>query len=152
MKPPLVSVVIPTHNYARFIPEAIESAFAQDYAPLEIIVVDNGSTDETRSVIEPFRERGITYVYQEDAGPGGGRNTGIELARGELVAFLDADDAWLPQKTSPRLRTSMPTQSWDSLGPAPSNATPRMSRLEFGKRRRSRRRWRSSSSSCETSS
>jgi glycosyltransferase involved in cell wall biosynthesis len=100
VKPPLVSVVIPTHNYARFIPEAIESALAQDYAPLEIIVVDNGSTDETRAAIEPFRERGISYVYQEDAGPSGGRNTGIELARGELVAFLDADDAWLPGKTS----------------------------------------------------
>jgi glycosyltransferase involved in cell wall biosynthesis len=100
MAHPLVTVVIPTHNYARYLAEAIESVLAQDYRPLEIIVIDNGSTDETRSVVEPFRERGVTYIYEENTGPGSARNTGIDLARGELVAFLDADDAWLPQKTS----------------------------------------------------
>ena len=97
---PLVSVIIPTHNYARYLPEAIESALAQDYSPLEIIVIDDGSTDSTRAAVEPYRERGVEYVYQENSGPGPARNEGIRRARGDVVAFLDADDSWLPEKIS----------------------------------------------------
>jgi glycosyltransferase involved in cell wall biosynthesis len=91
--------VIPTHNYAQYLPEAIESALAQDYPALQIIVVDDGSTDMTREAVEPFVARGVEYVYQENAGPGPARNEGIRRSRGELVAFLDADDGWLPEKT-----------------------------------------------------
>jgi len=97
---PLVSVIIPTHNYAKYLPEAIESALTQDYSPLEIIVIDDGSTDATRVAVEAYREQGVEYVYQENSGPGPARNEGIRRARGDVVAFLDADDSWLPEKIS----------------------------------------------------
>jgi glycosyltransferase involved in cell wall biosynthesis len=96
----LVSVIIPTHNYARYLPEAIESALAQNYSPLEIIVIDDGSTDATRVAVEAYCEQGVEYFYQENSGPGPARNEGIRRGRGEVVAFLDADDRWLPEKIS----------------------------------------------------
>jgi glycosyltransferase involved in cell wall biosynthesis len=82
------------------LPEAIESALAQAYSPLEVIVIDDGSTDATRAAVEPYREQGVEYVYQENSGPGPARNEGIRRARGDVVAFLDADDSWLPEKIS----------------------------------------------------
>jgi glycosyltransferase involved in cell wall biosynthesis len=91
------SVIIPSYNNAVFLPEAIESALSQSVPPLEVIVVDDGSTDNTRDIIEPYR-RSIRYFFQENKGLAGARNRGIEEARGNLVAFLDADDIWLPEK------------------------------------------------------
>jgi glycosyltransferase involved in cell wall biosynthesis len=90
---PLVSVVIPTFNYAHFVGEAVRSVLSQTYAPVEIIVVDDGSTDNTRETIAHFGER-VRYVYQENRGLPGARNAGIREARGEFVAFLDSDDFW----------------------------------------------------------
>jgi glycosyltransferase involved in cell wall biosynthesis len=94
---PLVSVVVPAYNVAPFIPTALESVFAQTYAHHEVIVVNDGSPDtaELERALSPYGER-IRYVAQENRGPSAARNTGIRLARGELVAFLDADDALLP--------------------------------------------------------
>lgn len=92
---PKISVVIPTYNRARFLKEALESVFSQTVADREIIVVDDGSSDETRAVLEPFRDR-IRYLYQENAGGAAARNRGIAAARGEWVAFLDSDDRWEP--------------------------------------------------------
>ena len=94
---PTVSVVIAAYNAERWIAGAIRSVLGQDYPVLEVIVVDDGSTDATREVVVPFQEL-VRYVFQENAGSAAARNHGIRLARGELVAFLDADDLWLPGK------------------------------------------------------
>lgn len=89
---PLISVVIPTFNSAKFLVDAIGSVRQQGYDPLEIIVVDDGSTDETRSVVAAWPD--VTYVYQANRGASEARNTGIKKAAGSLLAFLDDDDLW----------------------------------------------------------
>jgi glycosyltransferase involved in cell wall biosynthesis len=90
---PLVSVIIPVYNGARFIAEAIQSIVAQEYGSLEIIVVDDGSTDETAEIVARL-DRDMRYVFQENAGAAAARNRGIRDASGDLIAFLDADDLW----------------------------------------------------------
>ncbi len=97
MNPAFVSVVIPTYNYGRFVVEAVESVLAQTYRDLEIIVVDDGSTDDTRARLEPYVGR-ICYVYQHNQGLSAARNTGIRAAKGQWIAFLDSDDQWHPRK------------------------------------------------------
>lgn len=94
---PSVSVIIPTFNYGRFIGEAIESVIAQAYPIDEIIVIDDGSIDETMRFVEPY-SKNIRYIRQEKAGVCAARNKGIENSTGDLIAFLDADDTWLPYK------------------------------------------------------
>jgi glycosyltransferase involved in cell wall biosynthesis len=97
MIPGLVSVVIPTYNYGHFLTETIESVLAQTYRNYEIIVVDDGSTDNTRDRLAPYMDR-IRYVFQDNQGLSAARNTGIREARGELIALLDSDDLWHPRK------------------------------------------------------
>lgn len=92
----LISVIIPVHNGERFIADAIESVLAQDYRPLELIVVDDGSTDQTREIVRGFTQ--ATLLEQACAGAGAARNIGIRASRGELLAFLDADDLWEREK------------------------------------------------------
>jgi glycosyltransferase involved in cell wall biosynthesis len=94
---PIVSVVIAVHNGERFLRPCIESVLAQDYRPLECLVVDDASTDGTGSVARSFGNL-VHYVYQARGGVAGARNRGISMASGDLVAFLDADDVWLPHK------------------------------------------------------
>lgn len=94
---PDVSVVIPAYNAARTLPAAIESALNQTYRPAQIIVIDDGSADDTAAAVGQFGDK-VEYVRTPNRGPAPARNTGIERARGELVAFLDADDLWLPAK------------------------------------------------------
>jgi len=94
---PRVSVVIPTYNHETYIAEAVESVLAQTYQDFELIVIDDGSTDNTRQVLEPYLDR-ITYLYQENQGRSLARNRGIQVAQGEYIAFLDADDWFLPRK------------------------------------------------------
>lgn len=96
---PRVSAIITTFNYAPFIAEALESVLSQSRVPDEIVVVDDGSTDGTREIVASYADRGVRYVYQENAGAGASRNRGLLETSGELVAFLDADDTWLPGKT-----------------------------------------------------
>jgi glycosyltransferase involved in cell wall biosynthesis len=91
---PLVSVIIPTYNYAVYLPRAINSCLEQTYPNLEIIVVDDGSTDDTAAAAGAFEDR-IIYVRQENQGVSAARNTGLGRARGEFVVFLDADDILL---------------------------------------------------------
>lgn len=94
-----VSVVIPTYNLAQFLPEAVASVRAQQWPGLEIIVVDDGSTDGTPEILERLaREGGLRWFRQENAGAAAARNRGIQEASGSWVAFLDADDFWLPGK------------------------------------------------------
>ena len=92
-----VSVVIPTYNRAGTIARAVESVLQQTYGDLEVIVVDDGSTDATPEVLGHFGNR-IRVIRQANAGPSAARNHGIRAARGGIVAFLDSDDVWLPQK------------------------------------------------------
>jgi glycosyltransferase involved in cell wall biosynthesis len=94
----LVSVIIPVFNREAFLAEAVESALGQAGASLEVIVVDDGSTDGTARVAAQFADR-IRYVFQENAGPPAARNRGVSLAGGEFLAFLDSDDLWPPGRT-----------------------------------------------------
>lgn len=97
--PPFFSVVIPTYNREKIISKAIESVLSQTYENFELIVVDDGSTDRTKDVVEGYNDSKIRYLWQEATGaPAGPRNRGIDLARGKYVAFLDSDDWWLPEK------------------------------------------------------
>jgi glycosyltransferase involved in cell wall biosynthesis len=91
---PLVSIVVPCYNRVRFLGEALESALAQTHASREVIVVDDGSEEDVAAVVA--RYPGVAYVRQENRGPGGARNAGLRLTRGEYVVFLDTDDRLLP--------------------------------------------------------
>lgn len=95
---PLVSVVIPAFNAAEFIVETIESVLQQTYRPIEIIVVDDGSQDNTVQLIETSFSDTVRLVCQQNNGPSAARNRGIRDASGKYIAFLDADDIWLPEK------------------------------------------------------
>lgn len=90
---PLVSVIVPVYNGAKYIQKAIESILSQTYRHYEIIVVDDGSTDGTREKLERYQNK-ICYLFQQNQGSAAARNTGIKLAKGELIAFLDSDDFW----------------------------------------------------------
>lgn len=92
-----ISVVIPAYNAERWIGEALDSVLAQTYPPTEVIVVDDGSTDGTRSVIQRYAGR-VNYLYQENRGQAAARNAGIRAAIGEYIAFIDADDLWQAEK------------------------------------------------------
>lgn len=97
MTAPLVSVIIPTYNHARFVVQAVQSVLAQTYPHVEVIVVDDGSTDETAQVLEPFAGR-IKVVKQANGGVAAARNHGFTFAQGHYLTFLDADDLFLPEK------------------------------------------------------
>ena len=103
MNPKTVSVIIPNYNYARFLSEAIESVLAQSYKPIEIIVVNNGSTDNSLEVLNSFENR-IRIIDQPNLGQSGSRNSGLSQATGEYIAFLDADDIWHPKKIEKQLK------------------------------------------------
>jgi glycosyltransferase involved in cell wall biosynthesis len=94
---PTVSVIIPTFNRAALLREALESVFVQSYTDYEVIVVDDGSTDETPQMIEEYGDR-VRYLWQENRGAAEARNHGVSAARGEWVAFLDSDDMWHREK------------------------------------------------------
>lgn len=93
----LISCVVPVYNGERFLAEALDSIFTQSYRPLQVIVVDDGSTDGTASAAQRYCGR-ITYLRQDHAGPATARNRGIRAATGEFLAFLDADDLWVEDK------------------------------------------------------
>jgi len=98
---PEVSIIIPSHNSGNFLNEAIKSVIEQTYKNLEIIVVNDGSIDDTEKIVKDWQEKDkrIRYLkHQKNKGLGAARNTGITNSRGEYIAFLDADDVWLPKK------------------------------------------------------
>ena len=101
---PSVSVIITVYNGAKYIAEALQSIIDQDYKSIEIIVIDDGSTDDTKSVVLKFAPR-VSYYHQEKSGISAGKNHGIEKAKGEFFAFLDADDVWTEKKISSQLKS-----------------------------------------------
>ncbi|MFB2939255.1 glycosyltransferase family 2 protein [Aerosakkonemataceae cyanobacterium BLCC-F154] len=94
---PLVSVIIPVYNCDRYLAEAIESVLNQTYKPIEIIIIDDGSTDKSAEVAKNFAPS-VRYYYQPQSGAGAARNHGVELAESSFFAFLDADDFWVKDK------------------------------------------------------
>ncbi|MCF6192464.1 MAG: glycosyltransferase [Candidatus Hydrothermae bacterium] len=99
MTRPLVSILINNHNYAAFLEEAIESALAQTYRPVEVIVVDDGSEDGSREILARYQRKGdITVILKENEGQASAFNTGFERAQGEILCLLDSDDRFKPHK------------------------------------------------------
>jgi glycosyltransferase involved in cell wall biosynthesis len=94
---PLISCIVPTFNSADYVRHALESVFAQTHRPLQVIVADDGSADETVAIVRAFSQP-VEVVAQPTAGPAATRNCGLRAARGDFVAFLDADDEWNPEK------------------------------------------------------
>jgi len=116
----MVSVIIPTHNRCDYVKEAVESVLAQSCRPLEVIVVDDGSTDGTAAVLRSFGAS-VRYVAQPRSGVSSARNKGIRIAAGEWLAFLDSDDLWLPRKLAyhldyirknPHIRVCQTEETW----------------------------------------
>lgn len=98
----LVSAVIPSYNYARFIRQAVDGALAQTYRPLEVVVVDDGSSDDSRALLAGYGDA-IRVFHQERLGASEARNRGIREARGRFIALLDSDDYWHPEKISKQM-------------------------------------------------
>lgn len=115
-EPPAVSVVIPAYNAAWCVGQAVDSVLAQDFRDCEVIVIDDGSTDDTPAVLAVYGDA-IRVVHQANGGMSTARNTGIRTARGDFVAFLDADDYWLPGKLrlQVELMRSTPTVGFSSV-------------------------------------
>ncbi len=97
MTRPAISVLINNYNYGRFIGRAIDSALAQEGPVAEIIVVDDGSTDQSRAVLEPYSDR-VTLLFQENRGQAAAINAAVRASAGDILCFLDADDWWAPEK------------------------------------------------------
>ena len=100
---PAVSIILPTYNRAKFLPDALAAIRAQTWTDWELIVVDDGSTDETRELVAELTvgwEQSVRYVYQENQGAYGARNRGLDMARGDFLALYDSDDVWLPHHLS----------------------------------------------------
>jgi len=114
----MISVVMPVYNGAAYIKEAIESILTQQETnfALEIIVVDDGSTDSTADIVHALNNPVIRYIHQSNSGPSKARNTGILQARGELIAFLDADDCWPTDKLKRQLTFLEENQNVDVVG------------------------------------
>ncbi len=102
---PLVSIIVPAYNVAPFIGETLDSVFAQTFTDFEVVIVNDGSpdTEEFERALRPYQDR-ICYLKQNNSGASAARNTGLRAARGELIAFLDADDLWLPQYLEQQLK------------------------------------------------
>lgn len=101
---PIVSVIIPTCNRASYLKKAIFSVLEQSFPFFEIVVVDDGSDDETEKVIKGFNDKRLKYIFQENKGVAAARNTGLNLAGGKFAAFLDSDDYWMPGKLEMQIK------------------------------------------------
>lgn len=104
---PTISVVIPAYNYAHFVGQTLDSVLAQTLSPHEIIVVDDGSTDDTPKVLSSYGER-LKVLRKPNGGLPAARNSGVEISTGDYLAFVDADDLWLPQKLEKQIALFAP--------------------------------------------
>jgi glycosyltransferase involved in cell wall biosynthesis len=110
VKSPLISVIIPNYNYGRYLADAIESVLNQTYKNIQLIVVDNGSTDNSVIVASNYSGR-LTLLEKEHGGVSSARNFGLLHAMGEYICFLDSDDTWTPNKLESQLETMIATQA-----------------------------------------
>jgi len=102
---PAVSIIMPTYNRGHLLGRAIQSVLAQTYQDFELIIVDDGSTDETEKLVKSFNSEMIRYIrHRENKGPSAARNTGIRSAKGDYIAFQDSDDEWMPEKLEKQIR------------------------------------------------
>lgn len=134
---PLVTAVIPTYNYARFVARAVESVLGQTYPAIECVVVDDGSRDETPQVLEQFGSR-IRVIRQPNRGLSAARNTGIAAASGPYVAFLDSDDCWYPEKIERQMALIRSAAELGCVGCGFAHVSPDGSVEEFPGRRNNR--------------
>jgi len=104
--PPLVSIIIPTYNYGRYLTKSLRSCLEQTHRNLEIIVVDDGSVDDTKEIVRSFGDR-VVYLFQQNQGVSAARNTGLHRASGEFIAFLDADDYLMEDSIAVRAEVLM---------------------------------------------
>lgn len=110
----LVSVVLPTYNRSRFICESVESALNQTWRNIELIVVDDGSTDNTAEILSRYKnDIRLKYHYQDNMGQSAARNYGISLARGHYISFLDSDDVWIADKLEKQLEATVNNPEYD---------------------------------------
>ena len=116
---PTISVILPTYNREKLLAEAVSSVLQQTYTDYELIVVDDGSTDDTKAVLQPFMNR-IRYISQENGGVSHARNTGVSAATGKWVAFHDSDNVWLPEKLEKQMNVIRETNSGIYRRPVPS--------------------------------
>lgn len=100
----MISIVLPVYNGQKYIRQSIESVIKQDYTDWELLVIDDGSTDQSRAIVKEFEDNRIHYHYQNNQGPSMARNKGISLAKGEYIAFIDADDLYTFNKLSEQIR------------------------------------------------
>jgi len=109
---PKVSIIIPTYNRTDLLPRAIQSVINQTYKDWELLIIDDGSTDNTKEIVEEFvkKDPRIRYFYKENGGQGSARNLGIKNAKGEYIAFLDSDDEWLPEKLDKQIHALSTTE------------------------------------------
>lgn len=128
---PLVSILIPAYNAEEWIADTIRSAIAQTYEPKEIVVVDDGSTDQTLAVAQRFACESIKVVFQENQGAAAARNTAFSLSRGEYIQWLDADDLLAPDKIANQMRVLSPSQTRTLLSSAFGRFKYRYSQAEF---------------------
>lgn len=99
----LVSVILPTYNRANFITRAVNSVLGQSYKNLELIIIDDGSTDETKIILDKY-DVNVNYIYQNNSGAASARNTGVKAAEGKYIAFIDSDDTWHSDKIEKQLK------------------------------------------------
>lgn len=121
LSPAKVSVIIPTYNRPHYLRQAIESVLAQTYANFELIVIDDGSTDDTRLAVKQFDDPRIKYLYQNNAGRSTARNHGLEVSTGDYVSFLDDDDLYLPHKLTSQT-AFLKNNGWIDLVASGTNA------------------------------
>ena len=95
---PVFTVIIPTYNRENFLKRTIDSILSQTFKDFELIIVDDGSTDHTKALIDRYEDDRIVYFYKENGGQNSATNLGIQNAKGEYIAFCDSDDTWMPEK------------------------------------------------------
>lgn len=113
---PLVSILMPTYNRASYLNEAIDSVLDQTYRNFELLVVDDGSTDNTREVVDSYlSDSRVRYLYKENGGQSSGRNFGFSHSRGEYICFLDSDNKWLPKKLDICISAALENPDFDII-------------------------------------
>lgn len=101
---PTYSIIVPTYNRENLLKRAIDSILSQTFRDFELIIIDDGSTDNTKEVVETYKDDRIIYIYKENGGINSARNRGLKVARGEYIAFCDSDDDWLPEKLEKHMK------------------------------------------------